>query len=499
MAGVPSSSDDVIITVNPVAKTNTAPVVNAGPDQTITMPASATLAGSVTDDGLPTGSTINKSWSILIGPGDVSFGNATALDTTAAFSSAGTYTLRLSATDGALSASDDVVITVNPAPQINLPPIVNAGSDQTITLPASATLGGSVTDDGLPTGSTINKAWSILIGPGTVTFGNATAQSTTAVFSPAGTYTLRFSASDGALSASDDVVITVNPAQVSLAPQTNLAPVVNAGPDFTITLPSGITLAGSATDDGLPTGSTLIKSWTKVGGPGTVTFGNAGSLNSTANFSAAGTYTLRLTVSDSLLSSSDDVVFTVNAAPPVNLAPVVNAGPDSTITLPSGITLAGSATDDGLPTGSTLIKSWTKVGGPGTVTFGNAGSLNSTANFSAAGTYTLRLTVSDSLLSSSDDVVFTVNAAPPVNLAPVVNAGPDFTITLPSGITLAGSATDDGLPTGSTLIKSWTKVGGPGTVTFGNAAAAEFHGKLLRGRDLHAAAHCERQLVVVVR
>ena len=463
--GALSASDDVIITVNPVAQTNTAPVVNAGADQTITLPASAPLAGSATDDGLPMGSTITRSWTVFNGPGIVTFGNATALNTTAAFSAAGTYTLRLSATDSALSASDDVVITVNAALQANLPPVVNAGADQTITLPASATLAGSATDDGLPMGSTITKSWTVFNGPGIVTFGNATALNTTATFSAAGTYTLRLSATDSALSASDDVVITVN-----AATPVNLAPVVNAGPDFTITLPNGITLAGSATDDGQPTGSTLIKSWTKVGGPGTVTFGNAAAVNSTANFSMAGTYTLRLTASDGLLSSSDDVVFTVNAAAPPNLAPVVNAGPDFTITLPNGITLAGSATDDGQPTGSTLIKSWTKVGGPGTVTFGNAAAVNSTATFSAAGTYTLRLTASDGLLSSSDDVVFTVNAAP-VNLAPVVNAGPDFTITLPNGITLAGSATDDGQPTGSTLIKSWTKVGGPGTVTFGNAAA----------------------------
>jgi hypothetical protein len=274
---------------------------------------------------------------------------------------------------------------------------------------------------------------------------------------------LRLSASDSALSASDDVIITVNP-----APPVNLAPVVNAGPDFTITLPSGITLAGSASDDGLPTGSTLTRSWSKVSGPGTVTFGNTAALNSTANFSTAGTYTLRLTASDSLLSASDDVVFTVNAALATNLAPVVNAGPDFTITLPSGITLAGSATDDGLPTGSTLTKSWSKVSGPGTVTFGNAAALNSTANFSTAGTYTLRLTASDGLLSASDDVVFTVNAALATNLAPVVNAGPDQTITFPAAASLAGAATDDGLPSG-TLTKAWTKVSGPGTVVFVNA------------------------------
>ena len=35
--------------------------------------------------------------------------------------------------------------------------------------------------------------------------------------------------------------------------------------------------------------------------------------------------------------------------PPANQAPVANAGPDQEVTLPSGVTLNGSATDDGLP------------------------------------------------------------------------------------------------------------------------------------------------------
>ena len=51
------------------------------------------------------------------------------------------------------------------------------------------------------------------------------------------------------------------------------------------------------------------------------------------------------------------------------------------------------------------------VSGPGTVTFASASALSTTASFSAAGSYTLRLTASDSALSSSDDVVVTVTAA----------------------------------------------------------------------------------------
>ena len=95
-----------------------------------------------------------------------------------------------------------------------------------------------------------------------------------------------------------------------------------------------------------------------------------------------------------------------------NQAPVVDAGSDQTITLTSNATLAGTATDDGLPSPpATLTYTWSTVSGPGSVTFANASLLNTTANFSAAGTYTLRLTASDGALSSSDDTIVTVNSS----------------------------------------------------------------------------------------
>jgi hypothetical protein len=95
---------------------NQAPVVSAGSDQTITLPASANLDGTVTDDGLPNPpGVVTTTWSLVSGPGGVTFGNASLVDTTASFSVDGVYTLRLTADDSALSNSDDVVITVNPA------------------------------------------------------------------------------------------------------------------------------------------------------------------------------------------------------------------------------------------------------------------------------------------------------------------------------------------------------------------------------------------------
>jgi len=94
-----------------------APIVDAGPDQTITLPATASLNATVTDDGLPNPpGSVTTQWTQTSGPGTVSFANALAVKTTATFSQAGTYVLRLTANDGFLSASSFVTITVTPVP-----------------------------------------------------------------------------------------------------------------------------------------------------------------------------------------------------------------------------------------------------------------------------------------------------------------------------------------------------------------------------------------------
>lgn len=106
----------LVITYTP-AVTNTAPVVNAGPNQTINPVDTANLDGTVTDDGNPNPpAAVTKTWSKVSGPGTVTFGNTAAVDTTATFSASGTYVLRLTANDSALSDSDDVQITVRTAP-----------------------------------------------------------------------------------------------------------------------------------------------------------------------------------------------------------------------------------------------------------------------------------------------------------------------------------------------------------------------------------------------
>jgi hypothetical protein len=164
------------------------------------------------------------------------------------------------------------------------------------------------------------------------------------------------------------------------------------------------------TDDGLPDPpGVLTSTWSRVSGTGVVTFADAYTVDTTASFSAAGTYVLRLTADDGELMASDEVTVTVSAA---NQVPVVDAGPDQTITLLDSAVLDGTVTDDGLqdPPG-VLTTTWSQVSGTGVVTFTDAYTVDTTASFSAADTYVLRLTADDSELSASDEVTIVVTGS----------------------------------------------------------------------------------------
>jgi hypothetical protein len=195
----------ILLEEGPLGRANQPPQVDAGPDREVTFPGVASLDGTVSDDGLPTG-ILHLSWTKVSGPGTVTFGTPAAADTTASFSAPGRYTLRLTADDTALSRSDTVEVVVTAG---NEAPDVSAGPDQVITLPqASVSLAGVVTDDGRPSGS-LSVLWTVLSGPGPVVFGNATQAVTTASFTVVGTYVLRLTASDGELGDQDDVEVTL--------------------------------------------------------------------------------------------------------------------------------------------------------------------------------------------------------------------------------------------------------------------------------------------------
>lgn len=93
---------------------NTAPVVDAGTDSTVALPAKIQLTGTANDDGLPNG-TLSTTWSLVSGAGTAVITDPSALITTATVTVPGSYQFKLTASDGALTSSDTVTVTVNAA------------------------------------------------------------------------------------------------------------------------------------------------------------------------------------------------------------------------------------------------------------------------------------------------------------------------------------------------------------------------------------------------
>jgi len=93
----------------------------------------------------------------------------------------------------------------------NIPPVVNAGLDQTIVFGTTANLNGIASDDGLPNPpGTLTSLWSVISGPGNVTIANPSALGTTASFSVPGIYVLRLTTRDSELSSYDEINLTVS-------------------------------------------------------------------------------------------------------------------------------------------------------------------------------------------------------------------------------------------------------------------------------------------------
>jgi hyaluronate lyase len=100
----------------------------------------------------------------------------------------------------------------------NLAPTVNAGTNQTVILPAPANLNGTATGHGNPPGP-VTLAWSEASGPGTIAFANSNALATTASFSAAGNYQLQLAADDGQVTTLASVTVTaITPPNLGVLP-----------------------------------------------------------------------------------------------------------------------------------------------------------------------------------------------------------------------------------------------------------------------------------------
>ena len=290
-----------------------------------------------------------------------------------------------------------LLIKVGTPDVTNTAPVVNVGSDQTITLPSTASLSGSVTD-ATPTG-TLTSAWTMVSNStgGTVSFAPANAASSIATFSKAGVYILRLTGSDGSLSSTDDVQITVNAAAANIP-----TVVTPASPTGTVPV-TGTTLAVSAIyTDNSGGASNLVYSWNGLAtvGTGMVTIPNGSS--STATFTQAGTYTITVTVTDpdvpgSSVTSSFSVVVNQTYTGVIITATPATVAPGGTQTF------TASANDQfGTPMTARVNIVWSETGdgtidtATGVYTAGTTGGSVSVTATSGGTTHTSSTTVTPS-------------------------------------------------------------------------------------------------------
>ena len=430
---------------------NQAPVANAGANQTITLPTStATLNGSASSD--PDGTIASYQWSQVSGPSTSTLSSASTANITVSNLVQGTYTYQLKVTDNAgTSSTATVTVTVNAA--ANQAPVANAGSNQTITLPANtATLNGSSSRDA--DGTIASYLWAQISGPSASVLSSTSTASITVSSLVQGVYSYKLTVRDNSnATASDTVTVTVNAAP-------NQAPVANAGADQNITLPvSTATLNGSGSRDADGTIASYL--WAQISGPSTSALSATNTASITVSNLVQGVYSYKLTVRDnSNATASDTVTVTVNAA--ANQAPIANAGANQTIKLPvNTATLNGSASSD--PDGVISSYRWAQTSGPSASVLSSSATAIITVSGLQSGVYTYRLTVTDN--NGATAIAYTtVTVDSVVNVPPAANAGADQSITLPvNSVTLNGSASSDA--NGTITGYLWKQVSGPAAAT----------------------------------
>jgi hypothetical protein len=100
---------------------------------------------------------------------------------------------------------------------------------------------------------------------------------------------------------------------------------------------------------------------------------------------------------------------------PANIPPNSDAGPDRSIYFAAsgGSVMLNGTADDGGDGPGPLTTTWSKLTGPGTVTFSNATILDPIVTFSSIGTYELALYVSDGIDDANDTTIIDILAGEP--------------------------------------------------------------------------------------
>ena len=247
----------------------------------------------------------------------------------------------------------------------------------------------------------------------------------------------------------------------------NKVPLVNAGRDTALILPTGTLYLNGVVYDA--DGSVNKTTWTQVSGPAELVMGGQSTLHFKASNFKYGTYVFRLTVTDDQGGVGQDDV-TVKVTSSVNIVPVAEAGPDQNVG-GSSLTVDGSKSVD--VDGSIAKYQWSVSsaisGWSNFLVITSPSAAKTTITGLKAGSYIFKLTVTDNKGATATDKVNVTVSTTSSNALPVARAGADQKITLPATLTLDGSSSTDA--DGSIAKYAWTKISGPAaTITSPSSA-----------------------------
>ena len=419
---VTSAPDTVIINTR-----NSAPVANAGSDQTAFVTAIVTLNGSGSTD--VDGDVITHAWSLISVPAGSSaaLSDPTAVTPTLVIDRPGLYIAQLIVNDGTtMSVPDTVSITTQ-----NSAPVANAGIDQTVFA------GQTVLVDGLQSsdvdGDPLTFRWSFTSLPlnSAASLANAGSRVASFVADRPGNYVVQLIVNDGSAdSAPDTVAVTT----------TNSMPVAVAGPDQS-NLRVGQVVALDGTQSSDADGQPLTYLWSLIARPASSLAGLTGPTTSTPTLTpdAAGDYVAQLIVSDGFTDSQPDTVL-IQVAAPLHVA---DAGPDQQVLAGAIAQLDGSGSS-----GTLLSYFWEFTSRPAgsSAVLQNPATINPSFVADLAGDFIVRLAVTDGVGAvATDDVV--VTASSPQTL-PLVTLNPlDLTVAAGQAATFTAAATGNPSPT----------------------------------------------------
>ena len=228
--GSSSSTADIVV----ISTINSAPVANAGPNQTGQVSTSIILDGSGSSD--IDGNSLTYQWSFVSVPSGsiATLVNPTRVNPTFTLDKFGTYVVQLIVTDGSLNSTPSTV-TIS---TLNSPPVANAGLDKSGYVGETVTLDGSGSGD--IDGNPLTYQWSLAAKPpgSAATLLNPTTTMPSLTIDKAGTYVAQLVVNDG--------IASSDPADTATISTLNSTPVANAGADQSGAVGMVIRLDGSA-------------------------------------------------------------------------------------------------------------------------------------------------------------------------------------------------------------------------------------------------------------